>query len=394
MKNSISKNRLNQKWVKAAMLGTVWAASEIVLGSFLHNVKIPFSGNILVGIAMVLLISASHLWKEKGLIWRSGLICALLKTMSPSAIIFTPMLAIFTEGVLLESMVRLFNRKKIGYYLGAALAMSWNLFQKIAIMTFFYGMNLIKVYEKLMHSAQQTLHWKFDIVWLPLLSLLLIYIILGVFVAHFGIKIGKQLLDKQYHPEFLQMKSVEKTFLKTSKNMNYSISWLFVNLILAISIFVIKGYVSFYVWVALVVLLVAFWAIKYKRAFRQVIKPKFWILFIVITMISSVVFTNFQDADNNIYEGIKIGVTMNLRAILLIISLTILGVELYNPKIRNWLQKGRFEQVSLAIQLSLESLPNVMANMPSFKTIIKSPSIVFYQLIWQANERLKNHNNS
>jgi len=39
-------------------------------------------------------------------------------------------------------------------------------------------------------------------------------------------------------------------------------------------------------------------------------------------------------------------------------------------------------------------LPNVMANMPSFKTIIKSPSIVFYQLIWQANERLKNHNNS
>ena len=83
-------NSLNQKWIKASVLGSVWAASEIVLGSFLHNIRMPFSGNVLVGIAMILLISASHLWKEKGVIWRSGLIAALLKTMSPSAIIFTP----------------------------------------------------------------------------------------------------------------------------------------------------------------------------------------------------------------------------------------------------------------------------------------------------------------
>lgn len=389
MKHRTSINMLNQKWIKASVLGTVWAASEIVLGSFLHNVKIPFSGNILVGIAMVLLISASHLWTEKGVIWRSGLICALLKTMSPSAIIFTPMLAIFTEGVLLESMVRLFKRKKIGYYIGAALAMSWNLFQKVLIMTFFYGMNLIKVYEKLMRSAQEKLHWEFDIIWIPLFSLLLIYVLLGLSVAYFGIKIGKQLLDKNYHPEFLQIKAEENTFLRTTNNTTYSILWLLINLILTISIFAIRNYVSFSVWVSLVVLLVSFWSIKYNRAFRQVIKPKFWILFIVITMISSMVFSNFQDTKNDIYEGIKIGVTMNLRAILLIISLTILGVELYNPKIRNWLQKGRFKQLSLAIQLSLESLPNVMANMPSLKVILKSPSIVFYQLIWQANERLK-----
>jgi len=385
-----SKQKLNQKWIKAAVLGTVWAASEIVLGSFLHNIRMPFSGNILVGIAMVLLISASHIWQEKGVIWRSGLICALLKTMSPSAIIFTPMIAIFTEGVLLEMMVRLFKRKKIGYYLGAALAMSWNLFQKILIMIFFYSMNLVRVYEKIMKSAEKQLHLNFDLKWIPILILLAVYILLGLVVAYFGIKVGKQLLDKNYHPDFTKYHAKESVnFRKNTKDFNYSKWWLFANLLMPILVFLIKDSISFYIWIAIVILLVVVWSIRYKRALRQVMKPKFWIWFVLITMLTSLLFSNYNDTQNGINEGLKIGLMMNLRAILLIVSLTTIGTELYNPKIRKWLQNGRFRQLTLAIELSLESLPNVIANMPSLKAIVKTPSIVFYQLVWQANERLK-----
>jgi hypothetical protein len=388
--SKVNTKSLNQKWIKAAVLGTVWAASEIVLGSFLHNIRMPFSGNVLVGIAMILLISASHIWKEKGVIWRSGLICALLKTMSPSAIIFTPMIAIFTEGVLLELMVRLFRRKNIGYYIGAALAMSWNLFQKILIMIFFYSMNLVKVYEKIMKSAEKQLHLNFDLTWVPILVLLVVYIILGLVVAYFGIKVGKQLLDKNYHPEFTEFNSNGlSNFRKNTTNFDYSKLWLIANIILPILVFLIKDYISFYLWIALVVVLVGVWSIRYKRALKQVMKPKFWIWFVMITMLTSLLFSNFQEGENGINEGLKIGLMMNLRAILLIVSLTTIGTELYNPKIRKWLQNGRFRQLTLAIELSLESLPNVMVNMPSFKAIVKTPSIVFYQLIWQANERLK-----
>jgi hypothetical protein len=388
--SKVNTKSLNQKWIKAAVLGTVWAASEIVLGSFLHNIRMPFSGNVLVGIAMILLISASHIWKEKGVIWRSGLICALLKTMSPSAIIFTPMIAIFTEGVLLELMVRLFRRKNIGYYIGAALAMSWNLFQKILIMIFFYSMNLVKVYEKIMKSAEKQLHLNFDLTWVPILVLLVVYIILGLVVAYFGIKVGKQLLDKNYHPEFTEFNSNGlSNFRKNTTNFDYSKLWLIANIILPILVFLIKDYISFYLWIALVVVLVGVWSIRYKRALKQVMKPKFWIWFVMITMLTSLLFSNFQEGENGINQGLKIGLMMNLRAILLIVSLTTIGTELYNPKIRKWLQNGRFRQLTLAIELSLESLPNVMANMPSFKAIVKTPSIVFYQLIWQANNRLK-----
>ncbi|MBK6284537.1 MAG: hypothetical protein IPF54_19595 [Draconibacterium sp.] len=137
-------HHLNEKWIKAAILGTIWASSEIVLGSFLHNLRIPFSGNILTAIAIIILISANYKWQENGLFWRAGVICALLKTMSPSAVIFGPMIAIFTESVLLELSVRILGRSIPGYILGAVLAMSWNLFQKIFNFVIFTGTTLLK----------------------------------------------------------------------------------------------------------------------------------------------------------------------------------------------------------------------------------------------------------
>src|SRR5512135_2803298 len=126
------KPELSEKWIKSSIIGTIWAASEIVLGSFLHNLRIPFSGNILTAIGIIIMISISYTWTEKGLFWRAGLICAIMKTMSPSAVIFGPMIAIFTEAFLLEISVRLLGRTMAGYIIGAMAAMSWNLFQKIA----------------------------------------------------------------------------------------------------------------------------------------------------------------------------------------------------------------------------------------------------------------------
>lgn len=66
-----NKNNISEKWIKASIIGTIWAASEIVLGSFFHNLKIPFTSNILTGIAIVILISISYKWTERGLFLES-----------------------------------------------------------------------------------------------------------------------------------------------------------------------------------------------------------------------------------------------------------------------------------------------------------------------------------
>jgi hypothetical protein len=377
--------KLNNKWIKAAVLGTIWAASEIVLGSFLHNIRFPFSGNILVGIAMILLIAASHIWTEKGIIWRSGLICAILKTMSPSAVIFGPMIAIFMESVLLETAVRLFKNKKIAFMVGAALAMSWNLFHKIINMVLFYGAGIVQLYEKLLKSAQKQLHWDFDIVWVPLLSLLIIYIVLGILAARMGIKTGEYLLDANYKPSFsFENSNANTTFIKPKTNQfDYSISWLIMNTILSIGALVLHNYMPFKYWSFLVVFIIILWSFRYKRALRQVMKPKFWIWFLVITMLTSMLFSK--------EDGLIIGITMNLRAILLILSFTVLGTELYNPKVKQYFAGAHFDQLSLALELSLASLPEAIANLPNVKTILKEPTAVFYQIIKQADLRLKSN---
>ena len=137
---------ISEKWIKASIIGTIWAAAEIVLGSFLHNLRVPFSGNLLTAIALVILISVSYKWRDRGLFWRAGVICALMKTMSPSAIIFGPMIAIIMESLFLEASVRLFGRTYLGFIAGSMLAMSWNLFQKVFNMIIFYGGKLVDIY--------------------------------------------------------------------------------------------------------------------------------------------------------------------------------------------------------------------------------------------------------
>ena len=65
-----------------------------------------------------------------------------------------------------------------------------------------------------------------------------------------------------------------------------------------------------------------------------------------------------------------------------------LGTELYNPVIRNFFLKTSFKNLPLALELAVESLPLFIANIPDFKTLIKNPVSIFYQVISQADRRL------
>lgn len=385
----MSKNKLNDKWIKASIIGTLWAASEIVLGSFLHNLKIPFSGNILTAIAIIILISISYIWTEKGLFWRAGVICAIMKTMSPSAVIFGPMIAIFSESVLLEISVRLFGKTAAGYILGAMLAMSWNLFQKIANFIIFYGFNIVDLYTNLIKFAQKQLDIHTDIVWLPPIVLFIIYCILGFISAFTGIRIGRKILKQ---PAGYNSVNVTNSFVEKKNELkpefNYSMIWLFVNIVLIIGSLVLLNYVSWIVWSSSIIAIVTLWAFRYKRALRQLSKPKFWIFFVLITMLTAFVFTRVRSDSNSLQQGLLLGLQMNFRAILIIVGFSVLGTELYNPRIREFFLRTYFKQLPLALELSFESLPSMIANIPEFKTIIKNPVSVFYQIISQVDFRL------
>ena len=113
--------------------------------------------------------------------------------MSPSAVIFGPMIAIFTEALLLELSVRFLGRTIAGYVIGSMMAMSWNLVQKILNYIIFYGSNIIDVYSSLLKMAQKQLNIQTDIVWLPILFLLIVYSLFGLLAAVIGIRVGRKM---------------------------------------------------------------------------------------------------------------------------------------------------------------------------------------------------------
>lgn len=381
--------QLNEKWIKAAILGTIWASSEIVLGSFLHNLRIPFSGNILTAIAIVILISASYKWQENGLFWRAGVICALLKTMSPSAVIFGPMIAIFTESVLLELSVRILGRTAAGFILGSVLAMSWNLFQKIFNFIIFYGYNIVEVYTNLMKYAEKQLYLKFDAVWAPIVLLLILYAAFGAISAIIGIRTGKKIALNQYVEQDFKQASNSNFAKKQKQNeFNYSIFWLVLNVILIASSLLLVGRLNFAVWALMAVTIAVIWALRYKRALRQIARPRLWIFFVIITMVTAFVFSRLQAGPTSTLSAILIGVEMNLRAIVLIMGFTVLGTELYNPKIRGYFALTYFKQLPPALELSLDSLPAMIANTPDVRTILKHPGMVVEHFINYAENRL------
>jgi nucleoside-triphosphatase THEP1 len=379
---------LSDKWIKASILGTIWASSEIVLGSFLHNLRVPFSGNILTAIGLVILISASYKWKEHGLFWRAGVICALLKTMSPSAVIFGPMVAIFSEAILLEVSVRILGRTIPGFVLGSILAMSWNLLQKIFNFVIFYGYNIVEVYTNLMKYAEQQLNLQFDAVWTPLVLLLIIYALFGVASALMGIRTGREMAANPTPFRKLNVSNKTENSRKKDNKFNYSGYWLIFNVMLMAGSLLLIGRINFAIWVAIVISIATTWALRYKRALRQLIRPRLWIFFVAITMITAFVFTRLQTESKTLTDAFLIGIEMNLRAIILIMGFTVLGTELYNPKIRDYFSQSYFKELPLALELSLESLPAMIANTPSLKTIIKNPTLFVHHIMSFAELRI------
>jgi hypothetical protein len=90
--------------------------------------------------------------------------------------------------------VRLLGRTIAGYLIGSMLAMSWNLIQKVLNYIIFYGSNIIEVYSDLLKFAQKQLNIKADIVWSPIIVLLVAYALFGLLAAVTGIRVGRKML--------------------------------------------------------------------------------------------------------------------------------------------------------------------------------------------------------
>lgn len=385
MNKEINTNRLNLLWLRAAILGSIWASSEIILGSFLHNLRIPFSGTFLSAIGVYLLVAFDVKWKHPGVIWRAGIICALMKSISPSAVIFGPMIAIAMEALLLNGTLKVFGRNIIGYGIGGALAVTWSLVHKVVNMLIFYGPDIIKIYKNLYKYAEKMTSLELGSPLNLIIVLFAAYLLIGFAVAVFAVLAGRKAV-----PFELDVTVNEESGFLPVKNKipfeKHSLIWLAVEIIMAAGgLFVLSGY-DIKAGFGFTVLVTVINLLRYKKLLSKRLKPKFWIELAVITtaagfLMGGIKTTGWEFSIDNLIEGFRI----TLRALLLTECLGLIGVELANPAVKNFFGKMKLGMLPAALETACQALPLMHAILTSHKDKFRTPSVLISGYITTAD---------
>lgn len=357
---------LSEKWLKASVVGSIWAVVEIVLGSTLHNLKIPLSGSILSVITVYLIISFFQLWKVDGMIWRSGLICALMKSLSPSAILLGPMIGIFMEALILEVSIRIVGKNVFAYALGGGLAVFSVLIQKACSLLILYGWDIVILLNNMyLYAARQL---RIDGVAPAQLLIIIscIYLICGFFAAIFGYQSGNHyLLDASIRRTQLVKRQVSNQLFQYSTKKNHSLPSLFLFFILLIAGMLIIAYKGLLLSSLFTITFTSVIAFRYKQNVRFLKKAALWIQLSFILLFSAAFYDGFSINGISQPDGWIIGLKMVFRAMVLMTAFSAISRELKNPVVKNLLYKKGLKSLYQALELAFSALPGLMETFSS-----------------------------
>lgn len=375
--------KLSDIWLKATVVGSLWATIEIILGSFFHNLRLPMAGTVLAMISVLLMVAFHQQWREKGLLWRAGLICALMKSISPSAILLGPMVGILTEALLMELAIRLLGGNLIGYLIGGAIALMSTIAHKVANLLIIYGFDFVNVMVNLYDYAVTKIGIETLSPEMALFLLFAIYAMLGIVSSVTGFFIGNKKMKTTKAALELEngTNSSKADFFAIDPGQQFSVKLLFLHLILIVSCLFILSRYSFVYGSIFIAFYVVFAVIHYKRALRHLKKPFFWFQVLVLTFLASIFYNGFTEGEIFNSEGLIAGLQMNIRAILILVGFSCLSVELRNPVVRTVLVKRGFSQVYVALGLAFSVLPWIIKNTPKPSVIFKGPVSSISQML-------------
>ena len=185
-----SRDRASTFWSTAAAFGALWGAVEITLGSFLHTLRLPFSGAILASIGAALLIAERQVAPARGLSAATALIAALCKSLSPGGVILGPMLGITVEGLLVELALFAAPRFVGSAVLAGTLAAVWAVFQQVLGQFLFYGSTVLELYKAVLAKAGQWLGHA-DAGWWLVAAVVSITATIGAVGSWLGWRVGR-----------------------------------------------------------------------------------------------------------------------------------------------------------------------------------------------------------
>jgi len=382
---------LSAVWLKASVMGSLWASFEIVIGSFLHNLHIPFSGTFLTLASIFFIIAFIQNWKDTGLVWRAGMVCALMKSISPSAVIIGPMIGIMTEAIMIEIMLRLTGRNALSYLIGGGLAGLSTILHKVISLLILYGMNLVKILEGLYQYAVKQL----KIISLEPITLILllagIYLLAGMIAGLlgyiYGSKINKR-ISQQETVEKISLSAGTKSFSVSGRQRYFAALLLLHLMMIVLCMWMINKYAYYYYLPVCSVYLAGCFA-WYRNSMRSLKKISFWIHFIIITFLASFMIEAYSTGNYFSSSGLIIGLKMNLRAFVIMAGFTAIATELKNPLIRSLLYNKGFSSVYQSLSLAFSALPAIISGMTNSGNIFKKGNSVMQYLLTRSDSLLE-----
>lgn len=378
---------LEDKWLKAAVLGSLWASFEIIVGSLLHNLRVPFTGTFLTFFAVILLVSFSRIWPQKGVIIRAGIICALMKSISPSAVILGPMIGIFTEALIIEVFLRLLGRNLAGYIISGALAVLSSLIHKLANLLIIYGFDLIEVYVNMVNYAASRLRMTGFSPEEILYYLIGIYLILGAFGGITGNYIGTKASMKNRVSRSFKLSENNSKILNSEGK--YSIPLLFFHLVfIFFSLLFFEKSDNLFYKTGIAAVYLVFNLLYYKNIARRLLKPWFWVQLLIILILAGLFMETSDLKDFSLSNVIENGWNLFIRAMLVITAFSSISTELANPDIKALLIKKGFRKLYMSLQLAFSALPVMLERNSNMRSFFKNPVHSFSMLIADAENWL------
>ena len=372
-------------WRRAAVYGSLWAAVEIVVGSFLHNLRVPLAGSLLAAVGVMLMTAGHRAFPERGLIWRAALVCALMKSVSPSAVILGPMVGILMEGVLLELMVRLFRGRAAGYLVGGALAVSWAMAQRILNAVISFGTDVVRLYVDAYSFASRSLgvssFGPFDLI----AALVALELLAGFAAAALGLRIAGDARAEAASPPATGAPGSWFPGPPITAEGNWSVPRL---VIVAAALLLGMAGLGLMPWWAGVVYVGAFAVFTlrtYPRAVARISRPSLWIEMAAVMLLAGVVFGGVRHGIAGLLDGVAAGAAMVLRATLVLFGFTAISVELRNPAILSRVERHRLVGLSDALGVAFGALPAFTAALTGEPGLWRKPSLAAARMLQIAN---------
>ncbi|SMO54435.1 hypothetical protein SAMN06265379_102402 [Saccharicrinis carchari] len=365
---------VNDKWIKASVLAGLWAGIEIIAGSFLHNLRIPLSGTFLTLISIMLVIGFFQIWPKYGIIWRAGLITALMKSISPSAVILGPMVAIALEGFIMDFTIRIMGRNLTGYLMAGMFALVGALIHKTVRLFLMFGLDIFKIYEEMFLFATQ----KIGLINLgaarAVLSLFIGYAVLGAVAAFTGYVLGRQARKEQYNGVAKFTESEKHHWEQPVYELNYST--LFLGILVVVIPLLLYALGQLTLWPALILTLLWFVFIvwRYRFAINRLKKWLFWMQLLVILALAWFFGQTSGSGIEGRFTALAGGVVMILRALVVVTGFSALSTELRAPLMQQLFFRSGFRQLYLSVNHAFGILPLVMSNLASPGQFIKNPA--------------------